>query len=83
MTKEGLDWAGDVAERIATSDKITDTGLRILKLMIQSNLDILDMSRVASHASDALDRTKGDEKVKKTWQCLHEAMLDKGLYQKI
>ena len=78
-----LDWAGDVAKRIGSADTITDAGLKILKLMIRSDLNLLDASLVAEHALDALHRSKGIVGIRESWNLLHEAMLDRGFHQEV
>ena len=80
MAEGKLDWAWTVAERITTAPRITETGLRILKLMIRSDLDIMNASLVAEHASKALHKSKDDMEIRASWNLLRDAMVDRGLY---
>ena len=76
-----LDWAGDVAKRIGSTRIVTDTGLKILKLLIQANLDYLERHMVAKNARNALRRTKDVAGMQESWNLLCEAMWERGFHQ--
>ena len=78
-----LDWAGDVAKRIGSAHTITDTGLKILKLLIRANPDYLDRHMVAENALNALRRSKDAAGVQESWNLLREAMWARGFHQDV
>ena len=76
-----LDWAWNVAKRIGAANVITEAGLKILKSLIQSELQPLDLDLVVKHAWTALDKSEGDEKIRNSRNSLRDALLDKGHYK--
>ena len=83
QTHGKLDRAGDVAKRIGSAHTVTDTGLKILKLLIQANPDYLDRYMVAENALNALRRSKDAAGMQESWNLLHEAMWERGFHQDV
>ena len=80
MSKGNLDDVWVVAKRMATTHKITETGLTILKLIVRSNLDIFNESLVKKYALEALQISKDDMETQRPWILLRDAMADRGFY---
>lgn len=78
LVKGRLAWADEVARRIDSTDTITKTGLEILTMMIQSDLDPLEESLAVEHILSVLSKSKGDERTQSSWEHLRDRMLDKG-----
>ena len=78
-----LDWAGDVAKRIGSARTVTDTGLKILKLLVRANPDYLDRHMVAENALNALRRSKDAAEMQESWNLLREAMWERGFHQDV
>lgn len=77
---EKLEWSQRVAERISTSQTITDTGWRILGQLF--NLDLqYDERKVAKHAMEALRKTVGVADAPKSRSHLREVLLERGFHE--
>lgn len=79
-TEGVLDWPWNIAERIGSAYIVTDTGLRILTLLIKSDLNAFDAVQVERHASVALSKTKDIDELQTSWQSLYDTMLERGYH---
>ena len=76
---EKLDWSQEVAERISTSETITDAGWRILTRLLSIDLGH-EGEEVANHAMDALRRTAGIVDAPESRSRLRDALWDHGFH---
>ena len=83
QAKGKLEWADEIAKRVDSVEEITDSGLKILKWMIQSDLPFLDKDRVAEHALNALHRSKDKLGTTPSWTVLRDALLDIGRHHEL
>lgn len=72
-----LDFAREVAGRIDSSQSVTETGLKILALLMQSDLSY-DTYSVAEHVLDALRKSKDALGTKDIWIHLQDIMVQQG-----
>ena len=77
--KGEMEWVARVAERIMSSQVVTDAGLQILALLLRGNLSY-ERAQVAEHSIEALHKSKGTLGETKSWRRLHEMLLEQGFY---
>ena len=81
MANGKLGIAEQVAERIKSSFRITDAGLRILTLLIKADTSRLTRDMVVGYAFDVLCRSKDDANLRESWALLRHSLLDCGHFQ--
>ena len=77
MANGKLEWAQRVAERISTSQTMTDAGWRILALLISADLPH-GKHEVIQHATEALSKTADIGDAPESRSHLYEVMLERG-----
>ena len=76
-----IDFAGEVAERISLSTVITNSGLKILILLMKNGGDYFDREIVADHAWTILKKSKYNTDLTESWNLLHIVMRESGYQQ--
>lgn len=74
---EKLNWSHRVAERISSSQTITDTGWKILARLFDIDIGY-DKGEVAKYSMDALRKTVGSKDVPESRSHLREVLVDHG-----
>ena len=75
-----IDLAGEAAERISLSDTVTDSGLRILTLLMQGGVDYLDKELVADYALSILKKSRDNVGIEESRNLLNNVMRDNGYH---
>ena len=83
QAKGKLEWTDEIAKRVDSAEEITDSGLKILKWTIQSDLLFLDKDLVAEHVLNVLRRSKDELGTTTSWTVLSDALLDRGHHHEL
>lgn len=75
-----MEWAASVAERIRSSQKVTDAGLQILVWLLRGNLGS-ELGQVSEHAMEALRKSKDTLGETHSWKRLHEMLLEQDFHR--
>ena len=83
QAKGKLEWTDEIAKRVDSAEEITDSGLKILKWTIQSDLLFSDKDLVAEHVLNVLRRSKDELGTTTSWTVLSDALLDRGHHHEL
>ena len=76
-----IDFAGEVAERISLYDRVTDSGLTILKLLLQDSWNSFDKEIVADYAWATLNKSRSNPEIEESWHLLRAILQERGYRQ--